>query len=1237
MRVVLLLTLLAISLGSRGQQAAEDRNFVKVLEPKYPTTNSSELPGKSVQDVSQVTQYFDGLGRPDQTVVKQGSLNTSTSAYKDLVTPVEYDAFGRESKKYLPYASTDVAGTYKSSAVADQGSYYNNAPHLAGQGENTFYSQSFFETSPLSRLLEAYAPGKNWGGTAVQANEQDRHGIKTKYWFNTDHDSVRVWDVTDAYTMGGFGSYYNTNSRMYPAGTLYKNVITDEHGNQVVEFKNKKGQVVLKKVQLLLAAADDGGGRGHSGWLCTYYIYDEPGNLRCVIQPEGAKIMNSTGSWSLNTDLLDEQCFRYEYDNYSRMIVKKVPGAAEIIMVYDVRDRLVMTQDGNQRNAGNWSYTQYDHLNRPVRTGMVNLQSNSPNTHWTAAMSLSGDNSAIQYPTPGMLVTPMVLTETFYDSYSWMANYPDLASISGTYSTGHNGYLLAPTGQFPYAQANTQDTRTRGLVTGSRVRLLNEPGEQFTTTVTIYDEEDRPVQVKSRNHMGGIDMVTTQYSWSGQPLVIVSEQNKPGGTAASITTVTKNSYDALGRMIQTTKNIINNLNTVTSGDKVIAQNEYNELGHLSAKRLGVNGSTALETQVFEYNVRDWLLGMNRDYVNAGTSATSGFFGFDLAYDRTDNNKTGQGNAAINNYSSALYNGNIAGMSWRGRGANGTGEIRRYNFVYDKANRLLKADFGQYSSGSFVAGSIGVTGSVKYDMQLGDGINPTTAYDFNGNIKKMVQYGYLQGTNQSIKIDDLTYNYKNNEASNRLAKVTDVAGDTRVQQLGDFNDGGNSGDDYDYDANGNLTRDGNKNISSISYNILNLPQQITIPGKGTITYKYDASKGKLSKTVNEDGQQPRTTQYLGDMIFENEVLQQVAMEEGRLRPDGSSFTADYFLKDHLGNVRLVVNENGTLLEETHYYPLGLTMKGVSSQSATASLQNDYLYNGKELQNDLGLDQYDYGARYYDAQIGRWHVGDPLADEMRRFSPYNYAFGNPIRFIDPDGMSSITFNSGDPGFTEAFEALKRSLLFTSSNNGNDEEDNPLDRVSQNDPKVLPEVMVKSKRKSWFSRVFSSALDIAQTALDVAGLIPGVGEAADLLNAGIYTLRGDYVNAGLSLAAAVPLIGTVSTGGKMFRRAKAVFQKHHVIPNKIYREYEQVLSSAGWVQDAGINLKKLPTPFHGNHPAYSRRVKQGVEQLIQNNNLNKQSLMQLQHELRQEINSIYLNGGYKRMNDYYKSLGF
>ncbi|HRQ49376.1 MAG TPA: hypothetical protein PLR74_02505, partial [Agriterribacter sp.] len=138
-----------------------------------------------------------------------------------------------------------------------------------------------------NRVTEVFAPGNNWAGTTGQTQEADRKSVKTKYYANTAIDAVRIWNVA----IGSFGSLSSyTSPGAYPAGELYKTISVDEQNNQVVEFKDKEGKVVLKKVQLT-AAADDGAGKNHDGWLCTYYIYDDLNNLRCVVQPRGVELL----------------------------------------------------------------------------------------------------------------------------------------------------------------------------------------------------------------------------------------------------------------------------------------------------------------------------------------------------------------------------------------------------------------------------------------------------------------------------------------------------------------------------------------------------------------------------------------------------------------------------------------------------------------------------------------------------------------------------------------------------------------------------------------------------------------------------------------------------------------------------------------------------------------------------------------------------------------------------------
>lgn len=350
-----------------------------------------------------------------------------------------------------------------------------------------------------------------------------------------------------------------------------------------------------------------------------------------------------------------------------------------------------------------------------------------------------------------------------------------------------------------------------------------------------------------------------------------------------------------------------------------------------------------------------------------------------------------------------------------------GQIRKYDFSYDNVNRLTNAAFTQYYSGGF-----NTNAGIDYSVS-------NLAYDPNGNILTMNQNGLasLTATN-STPIDQLTYTYI--PGTNKLQSVADAVNNPN-STLGDFkyNPGDKTGTDYGYDGNGNMISDVNKKIASINYNFLNLPNQVTITSKGTVTYTYDATGNKLQKqTVDNTNGSTTTTVYVGGCVYVNDVMQFMAQEEGRIRVNASNsgFIFDYYLKDHLGDTRMTITDDNTaanpVVDATSYYPFGLAMAGISYK-LPSSLENKYKYNkGSELQHQefsdgSGLEWYDTHYRQLDVQLGRWNQIDPkceiainanvegndnIEDEsevgnLERMSPYMSMGDDPIKHNDPKG--------------------------------------------------------------------------------------------------------------------------------------------------------------------------------------------------------------------------------------------
>ncbi|WP_343745589.1 RHS repeat-associated core domain-containing protein [Chitinophaga sp.] len=1012
---------------------------------------------------------------------------------------------------------------------------------------------------------------------------------------------------------------------------------------------------------------------GHMGWTSMYMIYDDLNNLRFIITPKAVERI--LGDWNLdNATIRKELCFQFEYDAKRRIVARIVPGGGLTEMVYDSRDRLVYTRGANLIGKG-WMVNFYDGANRPEKTGIYNanksrvqLQQEIDNIdavlqednkvysketdlvvnsrditiqRYQAGNSISfepdfdsGNNDMEAAIVPGssdgtytetVLVNPRPseadidwISYNYYDDYAWAGAQPFENAQTGK---------LGNTGDPNADIALTPQLAVRNRMTGSRVRILST--DQWLTRTVYYNQNGRTFQTISGNTVGGRDVSTLLFDFNGKVLSSYFDHSNPSNDLTRRTAVlTTYQYDHEDRILE----VKTKLNDDPNLERVVAKNEYTPTGELKKKTLGVRpDGGSMDFLNYDYNVRGWLTGINREFVETDNS-TLNKFGEVIYYDY--------------GFEMPQYNRNIAGIKWKG----GSDRIARaYGFIYDEFDQLKNADFNQQNT----PGAAWTKDKVNYTVD-------NLQYDANGNILSMSQQG-LKGIASAL-IDQLSYAYKPN--SNKLEGVTDAVNDPS-SLLGDFKDAnGTNAIDYDYDDAGNLLKDLNKKITSISYNLLNKPELITVEGKGTIQYVYDATGVRVKKIVKDiTSGTPvvTTTDYVAGMTYKNDVLQFIPHIEGRIRPvykAGSpiDYVYDYFERDHQGNVRVVLTEQttpqvylasmesaaapvetalfsnvdvtrsakpvgypedrltnknemvaklnakagsqkigpslvlkvtagdtvqistrafykstgpasrqgntppeemvaallnsfggsataadehsavadrtspfgntftdrdyrsltqkdpdqpttqpraylnyvlfdnqfkmvdansgvkqvkstpdelqtlgtdkmvitqggflyiyssnesqqdvyfdnmavvlspGPILEETHYYPFGLEMAGIS-YNASGPLRNNYRYNGgNEWENELEISQYNTFYRQYDPQIGRFLGVDIAAEAASNFSPYSFAYNNPILYNDPMGdVSSVweiiqTINAADQGYGGNWNAANGTTAFT-----------------------------------------------------------------------------------------------------------------------------------------------------------------------------------------------------------------
>jgi RHS repeat-associated protein len=487
-----------------------------------------------IKSKSQTIQYMDGLGAPMQSVVTQGS-----PLKKDIIQPVVYDNFGREYRKYLPVTVNKNSGWYKPNTINSRGAYSSIAENFyqANPGANIAqdtvpYSETIFEPSPANRPIKEFGAGSSW----TVANKGIQYAYRLNIHSTASSDSaekVIAWKIAS-----GLPARQSAATGFIAANGYYANsqltikVIKDEQGNRVREYTNKQGQVILKKVQAVVA--DSINLNSPNGWASTYYIYDQVGNLRFVLPPELSKIAHSSDTAAMNNTRLNNWAFKYTYDSRKRMTTKQVPGAGPVYMVYDSRDRLVLTQDANQRSGTNkyWSFTKYDEFNRPILTGIKDTAATVSqadmqtvvNTHYAKAWTrlyetymgtASGNMHGYSNKSYPVVTGPTTtndknryLSVTYYDNYNFKNVLYDSSkySFSGSHLTGQESAFFK---------------RVTGQVTGTKIKVLDggvTGGNTWLVSVNYYDDDYRMVQNVSANYKGGIDRITNTYDFTGKVL-----------------------------------------------------------------------------------------------------------------------------------------------------------------------------------------------------------------------------------------------------------------------------------------------------------------------------------------------------------------------------------------------------------------------------------------------------------------------------------------------------------------------------------------------------------------------------------------------------------------------------------------------------------------------------------------------------------------------------------------------
>ncbi|AZA53161.1 DUF6443 domain-containing protein [Chryseobacterium sp. G0201] len=616
-KIIIPIGALLITSLAHAQNLPNTENYIETRTYLEPVATSSST-AKQIHTV----QYFDGLGRPKQVVnVKASPLG------RDVVTQIEYDSFGRQTKDFLPVPQSQ---TLNGAIVPTPLANATNTP----LGNEKIYAEKILENSPLDRIQQQIQVGTDWSTKPV------------KFSYDTNITNELFKFATSTTWENGATKSTLTNLWGYPPSQLYKNTVIDEDGNKTIEFKNGQGQKLLVRKMLSDTEHAD-----------TYYVYNEYNQLAFVIPPTAVY-------QTLTDDILNNLCYQYRYDGRNRLVEKKLPGKGWEYMLYDKQDRLVAKQDTVLKGKGQWLYTKYDQFGRVAITGIGTgyqrsveqntvdgFGSNNVNRVTVAPFNRQGvdvyyGSQDSSYPNSSNWVT--LLSLTYYDTYP---NY----SFNPTFPTDIFGLTLTD-------NPATTGKSTKGLPVMSLVKNIED--DNWTKNYSYYDTRGRVVGTYSINHLGGFTETKSELDFAGATKQNITRHKRLNSDTEKVITETLE-YDHQNRLLVHKHKIDNNT------EEILAQNKYNELSQLESKKVGgTNIATPLQTIDYAYNIRGWLTKINNP-----TNLGGKLFGYEIKYNDPE---------PLLGIQEPKYNGNISEVDWK---TATDGILKRYTYKYDGLNRL----------------------------------------------------------------------------------------------------------------------------------------------------------------------------------------------------------------------------------------------------------------------------------------------------------------------------------------------------------------------------------------------------------------------------------------------------------------------------------------------------------------------------------------------------------------------